>query len=270
MALRPEDLKVGEPYELSGGQRVEVLPAGRRHGRANLLGGSVLGSDPAVQSAGVDVGFAADAHTLRAPDVAVGDFGDGPGWAQGAPPLALEYADQGQDEADLKKKVAELLRAGSRHIWVVRLTGPRRVEVYEAGAPMRIAYPGEALVAPGVLQNPVPVTALYEPDAAQAVVLRNLLQRHGYQSLEHVVAQSHAEGHEEGRTEGRAEGRTEGRSEGRADAHRASIRAVLAARGLALPDDVAHRLDAERDPDVLERLVVRAATTADPATLFDA
>jgi hypothetical protein len=244
---------VGEPCELSEGQRVEVLPAGARHGRANLLGGSVLGSDPAVRSAGVGVGFAADSRTLRAPDVAVGDFGDGPGWARGAPPLAVEYADQGQDEADLRKKVAELLRAGSRHVWVVRLTGPRRVEVHGPDAPVRLAYPGEDLTAPGILQNPVPVTALYEPDAAQEVVLRNLLQRHGYRSLEHVVARSRAEGHEEGREEGR----------------RAALRAVLAARGLDLPVEVEARLEGVRDAALLDRLIARAVSVESAGALLD-
>ncbi len=45
----------------------------------------------------------------------------------------VEYADTGQDEADLATKIQELLAAGTRHIWVVRLTGPRRVEIHETG-----------------------------------------------------------------------------------------------------------------------------------------
>lgn len=255
--LTPDDVRVGEPYELSEGRRVEVLPAGRRHGRANLTGGSVLSSDPAVTSAGVDVGFAADAKTLRAPDVAVGDFGDGPGWAQGAPPLAVEYADQGQDEADLRAKVGELLRAGCRHVWVVRLTGPRRVEVYDGAQPMRLVYPGEDLVAPGVLQNPVPVTAMYDPSAAQDVVLRNLLNRLGYKSLEHVVSVSHAKGHEVGREEGREEGR------------RAAILAVLAARGVAVPDEVAAHISAQTQAESIDRLLARAAVVTSADALFE-
>jgi len=42
---------------------------------------------------------------LRTPDVAIGSsttIGDGRGWIPGAPPLALEYAAQGQDEAGLQ------------------------------------------------------------------------------------------------------------------------------------------------------------------------
>jgi hypothetical protein len=263
--LSPADVRVGEPYEVSEGHRIEVLPAGPRHGRANLVGGSVLATDPAVRSAGVDVGFAADARTLRAPDVAVGDFGDGPHWAQGAPPLAVEYADHGQDEADLRRKVSELLRAGGRFVWVVRLMGPRRVEVHEAGQAMRVVYPGDELLAPGILQNPVPVTALFEPSAAQEVMLRNLLQRHGYKNLEHVVAASRAEGHEAGRQEGHEAGLDEGRR-----ATSAALLSVLRARGLAVSEALVAQVSAERDLAVLERLVVRAALIARAEDLFDA
>jgi hypothetical protein len=131
--------------------------------------------------------------------------------------------------------VSELLRAGGRFVWVVRLTGPRRVEVHEAGQAMRVVYPGDELLAPGILQNPVPVTALFEPSAAQEVMLRNLLQRHGYKNLEHVVAASRAEGHEAGRQEGHEAGRQEGHEAGLDEGRRATSAAllsVLRARGL--------------------------------------
>jgi hypothetical protein len=42
------------------------------------------------------------------------------------------------------------------------------------------------LTAPGILRNPVAVRALYDRDAAHEAVLRNLLQRHGYQDLDAV------------------------------------------------------------------------------------
>ena len=57
------------------------------------------------------------------------------------------------------------------------MTGPRRVEVHDKGRPMRLAKPGEDLLAPGILQNPVPVVALYDREAAYQAMLRNLLQR---------------------------------------------------------------------------------------------
>ncbi|WPL19873.1 hypothetical protein Thiowin_05020 [Thiorhodovibrio winogradskyi] len=45
-----------------------------------------------------------------------------------------------------------------------------------------------------MLKNPLPVEALYDPQAAHEVALRNLLQRKGYASLEAVREQGKAEG----------------------------------------------------------------------------
>jgi Uma2 family endonuclease len=209
-----DHIRSGEPYELSNGHRILSMGTGRRGSLANLVGGEVLETDPAVKAAGVDLGFSRDPHHLRAPDVSVGDFANEPGWDPKAPPLAVEYADTGQDEAELGKKIAELLDAGTKHIWVVRLTGPRRVEVHEPGRKVRLCKPGDTLVAPGILKNPVPVLALYDRDAAHEATLTNLLQRRGYESLDAV----------------RVEGELKGELKGQRDA----VLAVLAARGLAV------------------------------------
>jgi len=66
------------------------------------------------------------------------------------------------------------------------LGGVRRVESHPQTPPepsaqrhqvfleaQRTAYPGQQLEAPGILANPVPVEALYDPDAARDVALRN-------------------------------------------------------------------------------------------------
>src|SRR5450631_4449271 len=90
---RADQIPEGSPYELSDGHRVLCMPTGQRGSLANLIGGAVLETDPAVKSAGVDLGFSNDPSHLRAPDVAVGDFPSEPGLAPGAPPLAVEYAD---------------------------------------------------------------------------------------------------------------------------------------------------------------------------------
>jgi hypothetical protein len=217
-----DQLRPGDPYELSEGRLVECLPTGRRGARSNLVGGAVLESDPSVEAAAVDLGVSPRPNMLRAPDLAVGPIPDEPGWATTAPPLAVEYADTGQDEAELQWKIEELLSAGTRWLWVVRLTGERRVEVYEAapGAtgrtaparstpvkararkpplpPARVAHPGEVLLAPGILKNPVPVEALYDRDAAHEATLRNLLQRKGYASLDAVREEGLLQGHRHG------------------------------------------------------------------------
>ncbi|MEZ4299810.1 MAG: hypothetical protein R3B70_32980 [Polyangiaceae bacterium] len=239
-----------------------------------MTGGSVLETDPAVQAAGVDIGFSDKPTHLRAPDVSVGDIPNEPGWAATAPPLAVEYADRGQDEKELKAKIEELLGAGTRFLWVVRLTGPRRVEVHEPGKATRVAKPGEHLLAPGILQNPVPVNALYDREAAHEATLRNLLQRQGYESLEAALAESRREGKLEGKAEGQAEGKLEGKLEGKAEGkaegelegelrgRAAALLAVLAAR--EIPVDAAQRqkIEAARDKALLDTWIARAAVVA--------
>lgn len=236
--FRADQVRPGDPYELSQGHPIRCLPTGGRGAKASSAGASVLASDPAVESMGLDTGYSPFPDTLRAPDLSVGDIPDQPGWVAGAPALAVEYADTGQDEKDLAIKIQELLGAGTRYVWVVRMTGLRRVEVHEAGKKMRIAHAGEELRAPGVLANSVPVEALYDRKAAQEVVLRNLLQRQGYASLEAVQAAGEAQGLRE------------------------AIVAVLEARGLAAGDDVRAALASIEDPAILRPLVPRAATAA--------
>jgi len=222
----------------------------------------VLASDPAVQDVGVDAGFSPSPEILRAPDLAVGAIPDQPGWIRGVPALAVEYADTGQDEADLQIKIGELFAAGTRYVWVVRLTGPRRVEVHQPDQKMHIAHPGDQLAAPGILANPVPVEALYDREAARRVIFRNLLQREGYASLDEV----RAEGEVRGRTEGEAQGRAEGEVEGLREA----VVEVLAARGLAVDDDLRTALADSGDRVALRSVLRQAATVASTAEILAA
>lgn len=61
-----------------------------------------------------------------------------------------------------------------------------------------------------------------------------------------------------------AEGRAEGKAEGEAEA----LVAVLAARGLTLPEDLATRVRACRDLEQLERWVRRAAVATSIDEVF--
>lgn len=246
--FRAYQIRPGDPYELSNGHAVHCMGTGGRGSRANLVGSSVLDTDPAVEEAGVDTGYTPSSDTLRAPDVAVGNVPDMPGWVEGAPPLAVEYADTGQDERDLESKISQLFAAGTRLIWVVRLTGPRQVEVHEPGRAMRLSRPGEELRAPGILQNPVPVEALYDREAAHEATLRNLLQRRGYRNLDEV--------------------RTEGREEGRVQALRDAVPAVLRARGLAVDDTASATLDSCDDLVMLQRWLGAAAIAGSASEIF--
>ena len=252
-------IRPGDPYELSNGHAILSPPTGQRGGKANLLGGHALETDPVVESAGVDVGVSPRPKELRAPDLAIGNVADEPGWASSGPPLAVEYADVGQDEGELQAKILELFANGTRLLWVVRLVGERRVEIYEPGKRMRVAKAGTELRAPGILANPVPVEAMWDRDASHAATLRNLLNRKGYADLAAVKA----EGQEVGREEGREEGREDG-----ARALREALRAVFTARGLVPRAADVARIDDERDLPKLGRWVARAATATSVRAVF--
>jgi Uma2 family endonuclease len=199
--FRVKDLAPGSRYELSNGHLVYCAPTGGEGSRGTVASAEVLDTDPAVTEAGIDAGFTPAEGVLRAPDVAVGNVPDQPGWIPGVPALALEYAGSGQDEKKLQEKIADLLKGGTRWVWVVRLVGPRRVEVHSAGEPVRLFGPGEELRAPGILQNAVLVEALFDRRVAHEATLRNLLQRKGYESLEAVREEAREEAREEGREE---------------------------------------------------------------------
>lgn len=251
--FRADQLKDGDRYELSDGHPIYCAPAGREHAGRNLTGAAVLETDPDVEWAGVDAGFSPDSGTLRAPDVAVSSAGNEQGWIKGAPPLAVEYAATGQDEGALQTKIEELLNNGTRQVWVVRLVGPRRVEVYRPDQSLRVLGPGDLLTAPGILRNPVPVEALYDRDAGHRAVLRNLLQRHGYEDIDDI--------REEGRKAGRGEGREEGIAE--------SILALMNGRGLQVDETTRDRIMACRDVQQLKAWLLAAARIDDAARLFD-
>ncbi len=246
--FRADQIREGDPYELSNGHAILCMPTGGRGSEAVATGAAVLKSDPEVDSAGVETGYSPSPDTLRAPDVAVGNVPREPGWVKGVPPLAVEYADTGQDEADLATKIRELLDGGTKRVWVVRLTGPRRVEVHAAGREKRTVHPGEELEAPGILRNPVPVEALYDWQVGQEVTLRNLLQRHGYDSLEAV--------------------RAEGAARGSVGALRSSVLDVFAARGLAVGDQVRAAVASCRDLSVLKRWHRQAVTVTAAAEIL--
>jgi Uma2 family endonuclease len=232
--LRAEQISPGSRYELRDGHAVYCAPTGGDGARATIEGAQVLNTDPAVEEAGIDAGYSWGPGNLRAPDIAVGDVPDEPGWIAGIPPLAVEYAGVGQEEDDLQKKIEAMILTGTRWVWVVRLTGERRVEVHQKGKPPRTLKPGAELRAPGVLKNAIPVEALFDRDASRRATLKNLLQREGYESLEAV------------------------RDAGRIEARAASLLDVLAARGIDVPEGVRARITACRDGVQVEAWMQRA------------
>lgn len=186
--FRADQIHEGDHYELSQGHAIHCMTAGERHGSAHTAGALVVMTAAIVpKDVGTDVGVAwNDGKNLRAPDLSAGRPLSKPGWASEPPPLAIEYASVGQDEDEMKCKITELLELGTRTIWVVRLSGPLRVEIHERGAPVRTIDADGVLTAPGILEQDVPVRALIEPDAAIEAALHNILAKKGYRSLDAV------------------------------------------------------------------------------------
>ncbi len=255
--FRADQVRSGDPYELSQGHPIVCAPTGHEGSEPNHLGAAVLGSDPAVKRAGVDLGIALGPDTLRAPDVAVNfTAGDGT-WATSAP-LVVEYAGRGQDEADLLEKIEEFHAAGTRWVWVVRLVGERRVEVHEKGASMRVVGADGELTAPGVLALPVPVRALYDRDAAHETTLRNLLSAKGYESLDAV------------RREGMDAGRKEGMDAGAVAARRAVLLLLLETAAIEPTADDRARVERCEDIATIDMWIVRTRTAHSRDEVFDA
>ena len=259
MALfRAEQLRSGDPYELSNGHTVLCMPTGGRGSLATGAGYKALADDPDVEDVGIDTGFSPVSDTMRAPDLSIGKITDAPGWVQGIPELAVEYADTGQDEDELDTKIEDLLAAGTKYIWVVRLNGPRRVEIYEPGQAMCKALPGQELDAPGVISRPIPVEAMYDLDVAGDVNFQHVLRRlTGHENLDAVRGESKAEGKAEGKVEGKAEGKAE------------SILAVFEARGIEMSEDERDRILSCRDLPTLEDWLRRSLSVTSAAEILD-
>ena len=248
-----DDIRDGDPYELSNGHPLLVMPTQKEGGAIQLRAGRIVASDPLVAHAAVEVGVSTEPGMLRAPDVVVLQDDEGPSdWERKAPPLAIEVAGPGQDEEDLKVKIQELLDAGTRYFWVIRAKGPRRVEVWEPGKPMRVARSGEVLEAPGILATPVPVAAFYVEKVANQLLLQNQLAREGWATPEDI----------------RARGREEGREEGQVMALRANLVQMLRARGVRLTRADEQRISRESSRAVLEAWFARVLVVSEAGELF--
>ena len=262
--FRADQIRDGDPYELSNGHAIHCMSAGERHGNAHIAGSLVIATAaPSPQATGIDVGVAwNDGKNLRAPDLSVGNPLNKPGWSSAAPPLAIEYAGVGQDEDKLTDKIAELLALGTRLIWVVRLTGPLRVEIHEPGAPMRLVDADATLTAPGILERDVPVRALIEPDVAVEEALHNILAKKGYRNLDAVREEGRQEGHKEGHKEGHQEG-SQAKNAANLEQAREFVRAQLHSRRWVLSPTLAARIADCTDLPTLMLWAVQIATFTD-------
>ena len=132
-------------YELVDGEVVELAPARRVHGRTAANISAAFHGYCRRTGAGwseVDVGYTVRTgpDTVRGPDVSL-VLGETPddeeqrAFILGAPDIAVEVVFPTNTAAEMERKVAEYLAAGSQRVWVVHQAttrNPRRVVVHRA------------------------------------------------------------------------------------------------------------------------------------------
>lgn len=118
-----------EHAELVGGQVVEMVPPGARHGFIAIRMGRLLDEHVTDQRRGLvfsETGFilSHDPPTVRGPDVAVVLAARVPSplpvrFFPGPPDLAVEVLSPDDRPAEVAAKVTDYLRAGTQAVWVV-------------------------------------------------------------------------------------------------------------------------------------------------------
>ena len=127
-------------YELVDGEVVELAPPNDEHGDTALNVGTafkIYSRWRGVGEARVETGYTLrqGPDTVRGPDVSFvfqpRVEGRGGGFPTGAPDIAVEIVSPSNTAADVARKVAEYLAAGSQRVWVVYPAG-RRVVINHA------------------------------------------------------------------------------------------------------------------------------------------
>ena len=129
-------------YELVDGEVVEMAPVNEQHGDTafNISGALfVYSRQSGIGRGGVETGYrvSQDPDTVRGPDVSFNlrsrETGDRPatGFVPGAPDIAVEVVSPSNTSAEMGRKVAEYLAAGSQRVWVAN-PASRTVSVHRA------------------------------------------------------------------------------------------------------------------------------------------
>jgi Uma2 family endonuclease len=118
-------------YELTRGELKQGSPAGYTHGKIAMRLATHLALHVEEHELGevfaAETGFLLESNpdTVRGPDVAfvrqqrLDEIGEVKSYWPGAPDLAAEVVSPGDTVAEVKKKVAEWLNAGTKLVWVV-------------------------------------------------------------------------------------------------------------------------------------------------------
>ena len=129
-------------YELVDGEVVEMAPVFRRHGRtaSNITTAFNIYSRQRGEGwSEVEVGYTVRSgpDTVRGPDVSLiltgqpDDEDEGSGFVPGTPDIAVEVVSPSNTAAEMERKVAEYLAAGSHRVWVAYPSN-RTVAVHRA------------------------------------------------------------------------------------------------------------------------------------------
>ena len=133
----------GRRLELVKGKVYEMPPAGARHGNVALQIGSLMNSYVRANQLGhvfaAETGFTLrrDPDTVRAPDASFvttdrfPEEGLPTGFFEGSPDLAVEVVSPGDRPREVREKVADWLRAGTRLVWIID-PGTRSATVYRS------------------------------------------------------------------------------------------------------------------------------------------
>ena len=140
-------------YELVEGEVVELAPPNDEHGDTALNVGTafkIYSRRRGTGQARVETGYTlrTGPDTVRGPDVSFVFHprveGRGSGFPVGAPDIAVEVFSPSDTAAEMARKVAEYLAAGSQRVWVV-YPRDRRVVVHRADGSI-LSYDGNDVI----------------------------------------------------------------------------------------------------------------------------
>jgi len=242
-------------YEMYDGELVYVSPADPPHGEHHLQLAALIEAHT-----GFEFEAAADllTRTSRVDDVApdVSVYPDAPDPRTGGrqlEQLAFEIIST-QSLGRATTKAVKLTARGVRRVFAIDVERSRVLEWstdrdtwHELDAAGHIADPA--------LEVPLPIEAMVHAAKADDAVARALVARHN-PVIEAVRAEDRAAGKAEGKIEGKAEGKIE------------ALIAILAARDTDPGSAARERILRERDPQRLDRWIVRAATAATIAEIL--
>jgi Uma2 family endonuclease len=140
-------------YELVDGEVVELAPPNDEHGETAGYIVTAFNNYSRPRGTGrarVETGYRlrTGPDTVRGPDVSFvfrpRMEGRGSGFVPGAPDIAVEIVSPSDTAAEVARKVAEYLAAGSQRVWVVYPEG-RRVVIHRADGSV-ISYSGDNVI----------------------------------------------------------------------------------------------------------------------------